>query len=90
MLTSTLVFHRRMGFSCERNRRLIALGCRTMLQALMMPETLGRLEASMQDALQSLCWRRRDASSGGFCAVEDCCLRSVFSYRFKAHRRRNG
>jgi predicted acylesterase/phospholipase RssA len=75
MPTSTLRFHRRMGFSRERNRRLIALGCRTMFDALRVPETLARLEDGVQAAVRAVC-----AGAEGepwTCAAEGCRLRDA-------------
>ena len=75
MLTSTLAFNRRLGFSPERNRRLIALGCRTMLETLAVPETRVRLERGSQSAIEQLCEPHEGLSQGWYCRAEGCQLR---------------
>jgi len=81
MLTGTLTFHRRMGFSRARNRRLLAMGCWTMLELLALPANLTRLEAGSQQAVHRL--RRPDtAAPHGWrcthtaCRVRDACTRT--------------
>ncbi len=61
MLTGTLTFHRRMGFNRERNRRLLADGCATMLKVLAEPPNFGRLEDDVQQKLRDL--RNLDATA---------------------------
>jgi len=77
MLTGTLTFHRRMGFDRERNRRLMAMGCWTMLEVLAQPPNLIRLEANSSKAVQDL--RDEDASAphGWRCANTTCRVRDV-------------
>lgn len=77
MLTGTLTFHRRMGFSRERNRQLLAMGCWTMLELLADPANLARLEEGSQQALHRL--RRLDAAAphGWRCTATTCRLRDA-------------
>lgn len=81
MLAGTLTFHRRMGFNRDRNRRLLAMGCATMLEVLAEPANLARLEDGVKRALHTL----RDvdaAASRGWrctntaCRVRDACTRT--------------
>ncbi len=75
MLTSTLAFNRRLGFSPERNGRLIALGCRTMLESLALPENRSRLEPHTQSAIGRLCEPHEGPSQEWHCRAEGCKLR---------------
>ncbi len=77
MLAGTLAFHRRMGFSRERNRQLLAMGCWTMLELLAEPANLARLEEDAQQALHRL--RRPDAAApaGWRCTATTCRLRDA-------------
>lgn len=81
MLTGTLTFHRRMGFDRERNRRLLAMGCATMLEVLADPPNFSRLEAGPKQALRGLRdldvtaehgWRCTNMT----CRVRDACART--------------
>ncbi|MGD2205601.1 MAG: patatin-like phospholipase family protein [Anaerolineae bacterium] len=81
MLTGTLTFHRRMGFDRERNRRLMAMGCATMLEVLADPPNFARLEMETKQALRRL--REVDATAphtwrctNTTCRVRDACTRT--------------
>jgi hypothetical protein len=81
MLTGTLSFHRRMGFSRERNRQLLAAGCAKMLDVLAEPPNLARLEDGVRQKLHALRdldittphgWRCTNLT----CRVRDACTRT--------------
>ncbi len=77
MLTGTLTFHRRMGFSRERNRQLLAMGCWTMLELLADPANLARLEEGSQQALRRLYRPDAAAPHGWRCTATTCRLRDA-------------
>jgi hypothetical protein len=77
MLTGTLTFHRRMGFSRERNRQLLAMGCWTMLEVLAQAPNLVRLEEGPREALKTLRRVEAHAPHGWRCTNEECRVRDV-------------
>jgi hypothetical protein len=81
MLTGTLAFHRRMGFSRERNRQLLAAGCAKMLDVLAEPPNFSRLEDDVRQKLRDL--RNLDVTAphgwrctNQTCRVRDACTRT--------------
>jgi hypothetical protein len=66
-----------MGFDRERNRKLMAMGCHTMLEVLAEPANLARLEDGPRLALRQL--RKVDANAphGWRCAHATCRVRDV-------------
>lgn len=77
MLTGTLAFHRRMGFSRERNRQLLAMGCWTMLEVLADPPNLARLEEGSRQALRTLRDVAPNAPFGWRCTNRTCRVRDT-------------
>jgi hypothetical protein len=70
-----------MGFDRERNRRLMAMGCATMLEVLADPPNFARLEMETKQALRRL--REVDATAphtwrctNTTCRVRDACTRT--------------
>jgi predicted acylesterase/phospholipase RssA len=81
MLTGTLTFHRRMGFSRERNRQLLAMGCWTMFEVLAEPVNFGRLEDGPKAVLRAFRDVNASAPHGWRCTntacrVRDACMRT--------------
>jgi hypothetical protein len=77
MLTGTLAFHRRMGFSRDRNRQLLAMGCATMLEVLTEPPNLARLEDGVRRILNGLHGVDAGAPRGWRCTNTTCRVRDA-------------
>jgi predicted acylesterase/phospholipase RssA len=77
MLTGTLAFHRRMGFNRERNRRLLAMGCWTMLEVLAQPANYARLEDGVKQALGKMRDLDARAPFGWRCTHRTCHVRDA-------------
>ncbi len=78
MLTSTLVFDRRFGFSLEKNRELLAMGCWTVLETLYPLRSTGRLPAESEAHLKELVAPKGDVSAGQWrCTWEACRVRGA-------------